>query len=267
MPVANDLFDFTPYLSPTRFSAGRGVVLASRLIKAAPEGLPERVREGLHRVRTDAVSLQELATDRFFATNENVRPLDALVDGGYIALREALRALTRLKGRPEAEQAEMLLAKILPNDASFITAGFEEQFFASKITLKRIDDHGLETELHGLLGEAHLAFLRDAHGRFGDALGLGDADEAEEVTGSTRDAIRQLANSIANYGRLLVGWVDPDDEASMQTFRRAVKPLDQYRATVFGGSADGDDEPDPVTDAPPVEDVRPTDPVPPVPVA
>lgn len=257
--------DFTPYLKPTRFSAARGVILAARLIKAAPVPLNPRPREALQRVRVTAVDLQTVATDTFFATQENLRPLDGRVDGGYMALREGLSALARLEGRPEAERAAVLLARVLPSGARFITASYEEQFFRSKITLERIDQEGLAAEIDELLGEAYLEYIRSAHDDFGEAMGLGEGEVAPEVSGSIREAIAALADAIADYGRILVGEVDLDDPESVARFRAAVAPIDRYRESRSrSGDAPRPEEP-PVTDAPPEEDVQPTDPVPPVP--
>lgn len=67
-----------------------------------------------------------------------------------------------------------------------------------------------------------------------------------------------MAKAIAAYGRAMVATVDEDDPESVAAFKRAMYPLDAYRAAAFARSAKGEE---PVLDT----DVSPTDPVPPVP--
>ncbi|MCB9593518.1 MAG: hypothetical protein H6719_12360 [Sandaracinaceae bacterium] len=89
----------------------------------------------------------------------------------------------------------------------------------------------------------YLPFIRRAHAAFGDALGLrADRPEAPSTT-AIADASSALAFAIAEYGRLLTGELDRTDPDRVATFRRAMTPLDEHRATAFGPRSRPTDEP------------------------
>ena len=268
-----DRFDVQQYVQRTRVNGPEGIVLVARLVKAAPKHLPERIRDALSAMREDGVHLQEVLMERLKRGPESMRPLDLRLDGGWMALSEALAACARLEGTPEAKEAKELSAQVFPQGTSFVKATYAGEWTTSANTLEIIDENGLATRIDKLVGKQYLAFIRPAHQAFGDALGVGDAPlkEAEDTT-ALSDALDALTAAIAEYGRLMVGWLDWNDPDNVKAFRAAMAPLDAHRRSRSSSSASdaaaGDAGQQGPQDAAPTAadggNVSPTDPIPPV---
>lgn len=256
-----ETLDFVPYVTPTRFSNAWGVVLSIQLLRAAPETPPALARAALEKLREAALHSQSVAVDRLRASPENLKPIDARLDGGMAGLRDVLVAKSRLTGTDVGERAARLVRQVFPNGVSFVLLGYNEEWVAAKSHLARIDEDGLAAEIDALAGPEFLPFIRAAHAELGDALGVGTTPLAVSETTAVQDANLQLAKAIANYGRAMVAFVDEDDAESVAAFKQAMYPLDAYRRAFFArGGAPGTPE-EPVVDP----EVSPTDPIPPVP--
>ena len=251
----------------TRFSAAVGLVLAMRLLKVAPARLPARIVDALTTLRASAVALQQVAVDRLRLSPQNLRPLDLALDNAWMALSEAIAAVARLD-TPLGQEARALLGKVFPRGTSFVKATYEEYTTSSQI-LQLIEQQRLEPAIRRVAGDAFLPFIRASHEAFGEGLGLGaSTPEVTDSTGIAR-AVVDLADAIADYGRLMVGWLDWNDPAKVTAFQKAMAPLDAHRKSIGGTrptdepSAEPGEEPVEPS-AEPTEDVSPTDPVPPL---
>lgn len=254
-------FELYPYLMPTRFGAARGIVLAIRLLKAAPEAPPPRVRVALEGVRGATVNLQTVAIERLRVGPQSLRPLDIALDNTLMGLSEALAALARLGGEDGARASD-LHRTIYPNGTGFVKANYDEEWAATAAMLSLIETDGLAPDIDDLAGARYLPAIRAAHLAYGEALGLGATTPELPDTTAAKAGIDALAKAIAEYGRVMVGALDWDDEASIATFRRAMAPLDAYRRSLAGNRG-GVEEPEIEPDAPTEEeDVSPTDPIP-----
>lgn len=238
-----DFFDVSPYVSPTRFGALAGVFLARAVLQAAPSRPSKRVRAALVGVRDAGEALRAVARERMRTVPRNLQPLDAALDSGWVGLREAIESRSRLIGVPSGARAAKLRDLLFPEGTSFVRADYRQQWAASQLHLERIDEEELAAEIDALAGPDYLPFIRRAHAAFGDALGLGaDRPEAPSTT-AIADASSALAFAIAEYGRLLTGELDRTDPDSVATFRRAMAPIDEHRATAFGPRSRLTDEP------------------------
>jgi hypothetical protein len=211
------------------------------------------------KVREAAVDAQSVARDRMRMSPERVRPLDTKLDSAWIALRDALGAKARLVGTEMGDRAAKLLPRVLPGGTDFVQSSFDEAWAYSENLLTNIDEKGLEPEISEVVGSEFVSFIRSAHRELGEGLGLGERARELPSTTAVAEANDKLAVAIANYGRLLVGWVDLEDPESVRAFQRAMQPLDAYRASL-GGRGNGEPE----DDGAPNEDDGVTDPIPPV---
>ena len=163
------------------------------------------------------------------ATPRNVKPLDVRLDSGWVSLREILEAHARLPDTERGRLAARLLAALFQDGTGFVRYSYREQWAASQLHLERIDEEGLAADIDALAGEGHVDYIRSAHQAFGDALGL-DAGVPEGPDGAAiQKASAELAEAIADYGRVFGGEVDRADPESVAAFRRAMAPLDAHR--------------------------------------
>jgi hypothetical protein len=261
-----DLFDISPYVSPTRFGALGGVFLARAVLQAAPSRKSKRVREALVGVRDSAEALRAAARERMRAVPRNIQPLDAALDSGWVGLREAIESKSRLRGLPIAVRAAKLLGVLFPEGTNFVRAEYRQQWASSQLILERIEEESLTAEIEAITGTDYLPFIRRSHNAFGDALGLG-ADQPESADGKAiANTASAVAMAIAEYGRILAGELDRSNAESVAAFRRAMAPLDAHRRVSFGrrAGAPEDEEPTPEPEEPEVDLDQPLPPVEPV---
>jgi hypothetical protein len=258
-------FAVQQYLQPTRANGPDAIMLVTRLVKAAPKRLPERVKAGLIEMREQGVHLQDVLMDRLRDNPISLRPLDLRLDGGWMGLFEAFAASARLEGTPAAKEAIVLIALVFPQGTAFVKATYAAEWTTSANTLRIIDENELEPRIKALVGGQFLPFIRESHRAFGDALGVGEGSvpTSEEDTASLADALDRVTDAIAEYGRLMVGWLDWDDPEKVAAFRRAMAPLDAHRRAIGASHASEDTtEAAPVPTGEEIDD--PTTPIPPV---
>ena len=259
-----DNFDVQPYVRPVRVSAWKAVVLCLRLLMIAPADLTARTRAALEAVRAACIALQAIARQRLRSSPENLKKYDAALDSGWVGLRMALEAVARLTGTPESDRAIVLLPRVLPRGTGFVQYAYEQQWTESENLLAGIDEEALEPEIQALIGPAFVPFIRSAHAAYGEVLGLGSTPREITETTALAQAVAQVSFAIAEYGRLMVGELDRNDPENVARFKKAMAPLDAYRAAnARSGASEEEEEVDAPAD--PVTDVDPNGPVPPVP--
>lgn len=263
--------DLQKYLTCPRMGASSGVVLAIRLLKAAPPRKSDRIVTALTALRERSVELQAVARDRIGLSARNLRPLDQRFGNSWMGLYEALGAAARLSGTKVEKDAAVLLRKLFPRGAGFVKASYEHKWVESATILTVVERDRLGSGIARVAGKHYLPFIRAAHDAFGEALGVGPTPLRYVDTKAIAKALDALADAVLEYCRLMVGWVDLDDDESVAAFRDAMWPLDEHRRTMGGSRRDDEEEeveddvvptdPIPPLDVTPEEDVVPTDPI------
>ena len=253
--------DFRSYVSTTRFATAVGIIIAIQLLRGAMADAGGRVQVTLEKMREAAVHAQAVMVERLRTAPETLRPLDARLDAGFMALREVLEGKARLVGTEIGERAARLLLQVLPEGTAFVQLTLAEEWVVAKSHLDRIARDRLEQEIAEVAGPELLPFITEAHVALGEGLGLGETPLVASDTDALRKANQRLSKAIAAYGRAMVGQVDEDDPESVAAFKRAMYPLDAYRRTAFARGAAETELADPSVD------VSPTDPIPPLPTA
>lgn len=266
MAATNELIlNLAPYLQPTRFSGPGGVVLGMQVLSAAPTSPTPAIHESLTGVRNATVALQGSLGERLVQGGSVLAALDTSLDSIWVGLRMSLEGLARFEATDTARRAAELLPKVLPQGTAFVKATYAEQWSTTDNLLQRIDELGLAEELEALLGAELLPLVRGKHEAYGRALGIGGTVD-EPDTRAIQEGSTRLAHALVDYGRVMVGWVRPEDAESVAAFQKAMRPIDRHRAAFYGRASSSTEEPTPE----PVVDVgedtpSPTDPVPPVP--
>lgn len=245
--------ELTLYMTPTRFDGLSGVFLARSLLGVLPDDPSPRLQAAAAEVRRTAEKIRLTLIRRKHEAPAEVRKHDLLAGDAWISVREGLESRSLLANTEVGERAAKLLTELFPDGTSFVRLPGPKEWSESDLLLQRIDDGGFASEIDDLLGPEHLTFLRATHEAYGRALGIGrDANMAPE-SDALRESLSELADAIAEYGRIMVGELERDDEASRARFRRSMGPLDAHRATLSAsraGEAPAVDEPDPDLDEP-----------------
>jgi hypothetical protein len=256
--------DFQPYARSPRIDALGGVALAKRLLRVGYAGSTPGTVRALAKVRAASAQVEAALKTRARTTRTGLRPLDAAFDNGWSAIRDRLFAWTLVHDpsqESERARAEQLLASYFPDGVDFVKIAYEKEWVHSDQLLERFRDEAVLADLERLVGAPFLANARLQHERLGAALGLfgtdpaapADAESVSAGAASLADAVVALSMAIGDYTRRYAGEVDTDDPESVAAFRKAMAPLDAYRAA--GGAGKGeptDEESDPVapTDEP-----------------
>jgi hypothetical protein len=251
--------DFGAYSRPPRIDAVGGLALARRLIRACPTSRFPVARRRIGKVREEAVALQAELKARARVRPSGLRALDSAFDGAWAAVRDRIAAWTKVSlGDYDAQRkrAEKLMASYFVDGVAFVQLSYEKEWVESQLLLDRFAEEGALTHVEQLAGKAFVENVNAAHKALGDAIGLTGAGPAAAAPSSTgvAERVEALARAIFDYLRGLTGDVEDNEAASVTAFRRAVEPLDTYRAEA---SSD--------TPAKPDADAEPTAPIPPVP--
>ncbi|AKF10358.1 hypothetical protein DB32_007507 [Sandaracinus amylolyticus] len=249
------------YFHSPRFDGPSGVLLVRRLIKHAPADPSPLLRRVLRQMRTDGEALRVVIQERDAASPARSRPFGLAHARAWSALHARLDAGTKLATDvyPLAPRAAELIESIFPNGLVFVAGNYDTAFFEGETRLAKIVER-VERDVIAIAGAPFLDGVRITHAALGEVLGLGRSTPEVPSTTAVQDAIARTMKSVAAYSRVLVAELDEDDEASVARFRRAVGPLDAYRASTRA-SADqpqveptpGDDDPDePLPPTPPV---------------
>ncbi|UJR86232.1 hypothetical protein [Sandaracinus amylolyticus] len=148
-----------------------------------------------------------------------------------------------------------MLEAIFPSGLAFVAGNYDTAFFEGETRLAKMSGV-VERDVITIAGAPFLDGVRITHASLGEALGLGRSTPEMPSTTAVQDAIARAMKSIAGYSRVLVAELDEDDETSVARFRRAVSPLDAYRASTRASTEPetpvDDDGDEPLPPTPPV---------------
>lgn len=230
------------YATLPRFDVRAGLALGRAMVTAAPASVGPIVARELGRVRT-ALEALESAWQPVAAgapVSSDRRPADLAVDAAWGALHTRLAAWGRLSGDGHAEvgRAAAQMAALFPDGLGFLKLPYERQWAESQRRLDHIDTEGLSAELDALCGPAFLAAVRTAHANYGAALGITEvAPEPAEVPASLSEPYTALRAALSRYVLKLIGTLDDEDPDAVRAVKAALRPIDDYRASLAARAA------------------------------
>lgn len=244
MAVSNNIaeLDLRNYVGPARVSA-RHVQHVGRAMEAAlPPDATAEERAAIGEVVTAAEAVQAQLIERERFAPARVRPLLFAFGTAWSILGDVLGALARHGDlSPRTARAAALHASLLPEGTTFVKDDAGAAWAAGERVLSRIDAEGLAPALVELVGEDVLDAARSATRKLREAAGAGPAPREAASTPSVSEAVAVFTDVLGFYSRLLSSKVRMRDARSIDRFRKAVAPLDEYRANVRSSGADDDD--------------------------
>lgn len=195
----------------------------------------------------DVVQTAEVVQDRLIDRERfapaRVRPLLIAFATAWSVLGEILGALARLGDlSPRTGRAGTLYASLFPEGTAFVKEDSGAAWAAGQRVLTRIDGEGLAPALVELVGSDVLDAARNATAKLREAAGAGPSPREAASSTAVSDAVGAFADALGFYCRLLSSKVRMRDARSVDRFRKAVAPLDEYRASVRNAGAESDDQ-------------------------
>lgn len=221
--------------------------VARLLRNAAPADLSADEKKALRTIEESAAQIQAIYAERDRVTKGRVR---AVFDGFinyWSAMHEVLAGLARLDTQfgDVGERARALVGSYFPDAVSFVKLDAHAAWFEAQRRLDRMREEGQVEEIGALAGEPVFAAVRKGTAELGEAIGVGKTPRGElPSTTAMQEAVAKFSRAVGAYGRLLAAKVDEEDAASIERFRRAVAPMDEYRSMRSKGGAGEGEEPE-----------------------
>lgn len=255
-----DDFDVRSYTGPSRVGARHALHVASALESAMPADADANERRAVGEVVAKATAIQAKLNERDETSVARVRPVWIAFAACWSVMTEILGALARLGSlSPRSAAAQALLSRFFPEGSAFVKEDAGAAWAAGARTLDRIDAAGAAAELGSFVGPETLEAARRATVALREAAGAGPMPRETVSTTAVVQTTSELSQLIGLYCRLLAAKLDERDPRTVERFRKAVTPLDEYRASRRGG--EDDDEVTPVAPATPTTPVTPAKPI------
>ncbi|WP_157068754.1 hypothetical protein [Sandaracinus amylolyticus] len=192
-----------------------------------------RVRASARALRASVIALRDAWTARVKIGDPDRRAFDAVADASWRALNWALESITLITGTPaddaRATRARAMLERVFPDGLAFTQLTYTSQWAHADRLLAQIDADGLGAELDRLVGAPYLAFIRRAHASYGEALRITEAADAATV--GVREPLRALQVAVQEYVFALFAEHPPSNPENHPRLRKALAPIDAFRAS------------------------------------
>jgi hypothetical protein len=225
-------FSVRSYVDPLRIGARYAKPVARLLLHAAPSDITpeEQVRLAAANALADEIGGVLYERDRL--ANTKVQPLSANFRICMGALHDALLATASL---PEAEsenagRAKELLRIFFPEGIAFTKLSALAAWSEGEWRMQQIEKNGWSAVVGEITRPEFLSAAKRATEAFGEVIGVGRAPREEAPKRGLQLILAQFSRKVAAYVRALAARVDEDDAASIERFRSAVAPIDEFRA-------------------------------------
>jgi hypothetical protein len=226
------------YVGPIRVSARHVQHVAGTMEAAMPSDADAAEKAAMAEGKADATAVQEALNDRDRLSAGRVRPALLLFGTAWVVVFEIMSALARLGSdvSARAAKAQAMLALLFPEGITFVKEDAGAAWAAGQRRLDRIESEGLGPAIVELVGSDVLEAAKRATAGLREASGAGPAPRDQGAV--VADRVASFTRHLAIYCRLLLAKLDETDPASVERFRRAVLPLDEYRASRRGSETD-----------------------------
>jgi len=132
---------------------------------------------------------------------------------------------------PQAQRAIVLEGKLFPQGTELLKSEYAAQRTSMATILRTIDNEGLEKEVNELLGPECLATVREVQPRY-EAM-VDERLRRDKAAGQNLfETIRAIQAAIVNYAGKVIGAIEHDDPATVETARMALLPILNHRDAV-----------------------------------
>ena len=166
-----------------------------------------------------------------------IRPVDARVDYAWINIHDRLLPWTRMPAsEPLAAPGNALFQLCFPGgNRAFLGIAYVAEWAESQKRIEQIQSGHLLDVVKACVGEPFWNELLAAHADYGDVLGLTRSKPQVDAI-QLLEKQTDLRLAIANYGSTLAVYGN-NDPAKLDAVRRALRPIDEARATIAAAHA------------------------------
>jgi hypothetical protein len=238
-PFDRSLFSTAPVIT-----VANGIALAGALVAARPASADAGVKKAAKHLKTVADAAQgdlvRRNSELGAVPDEDSRKLDNEADhcwGGF-RMRGQATAMLRPDLYPQAARAAALDAKLFAQGTEFLKSDYASQSSGMATVLHTIEQEGLEAEVKEIIGADFLAAVRDVQPRY-EAM-VRERLRRDKAAGQNFfETIRALQAAIVNYAGKVIGSIEHDDPATVETARLALLPIVNHRDAVAAAQRAG----------------------------
>jgi hypothetical protein len=197
-------------------------------------GLPTFIERPRARLESAVNDLVSAVAPKETGDSKAAKNADRQVDAAWRAFFHWLESLIHL---PDDQAEGLDKARTLYNlcfskGLSFIIVSYREEWAESEARLKAVADGGYEPIVATLGGAPLLSNLKNAHIRYGEALGV-KATLVERATPEVRKKMDALASAMKIYIAKAVTWADPEEPGSEALSKALLAPFVAWKDIPF----------------------------------
>ncbi len=237
-------FDRSMFATAPVITVSNGVTLAGALVAARPAGADAGMKKAAKHLKSVAETAQgdlvKRNSELGAVPDEDSRALDNEADRcwGAFRMRGQATAMLRPDVHPQARRAAVLDAKLFPQGTEFLKSDYASQSTSMATVLQTIAQEGLETDVHEVIGAEFLSAVRDVQPRY-EAM-VRERLRRDRAAGQNLfETIRALQAAIVNYAGKVIGSIEHDDPATVETARLALLPILNHRDAVAAAQRAG----------------------------
>lgn len=240
MTAPSIVIDSGPYLQPPKTTVRSGLSLSKMLLRVVPTKAGPGV---LVAGKALAAAVTELdgkwKAARKAPRAQDVRPLDVQLDRAWAVIESSLDRYTVLRpSNGNRRRALELHGQLFAEGLGFLKLRYIEQHAESQQRIDLIADEGLREDLDRLVGKEFVDELHAAHKIYGDALGITKPGETPAQAQSLLEPLRAVNRAIGAYALQVLAFAGLDP-ANVPLARRALEPIDKFRAAAAKRGAAG----------------------------
>jgi hypothetical protein len=222
-------FDNTPYTGAgPRCDAASAIGLVQQLVVAAPAALDVRTQGALDSAVAAGHALEGAINDRDRSCEGRLRPVLVRFDAAWGAMEGRLAAAIRIPD-PISERASALHGALFDGGLSFLVGDALTKHTESGRRLRRIEEDLLVSDLESLAGRAFVDAVKREHRALGEAIGIG-REIPRPASTIVAEGLAEVQYAIWWYCIQLIGMTDFTSEVPVEALRKALRPIDDYRA-------------------------------------
>lgn len=231
--------DPEPYVRSPRLAVDSGLSLAKKLMRVVPSKPSAGVLQGAKLLAQSVTALETAWHGSGKARPlRNARPADLRLDRAWGAVHARLTAWTVFPpDDPDHATSTALTERLFPTGLDFLRLPFLAEHAQSERRVTIIENESLRADLDHLVGEVFMDELLAAHAAYGEALGITTAPEATAPEPAIDEPLRTLSQAIVAYALQVVAFGALP--GNLDAARRALQPIDEFRAAVGRRASSG----------------------------
>lgn len=232
--------EFAPYLQPPRITVRSGLSLSKMLLRVVPAKAGPGVLVAAKALRASVTDLDgKWKASQKARRTKDMRPLDVQLDRAWGVIESSLDRYAVLRpSNANRRRAAQIHQQLFAEGLGFLKLRYIEQHAESALRIDLIEEEGLHEDLERLVGKEFVDELHAAHKAYGDALGITKAGEAPAPVEALLEPLRVVSRAIGAYALQVLAFAGVDP-ANVPAARRALEPIDKFRAAAARRNAGG----------------------------